>query len=131
MGLEDVETYRRWAEDVARLRVDLRELLVSLVAQGKCVAGYGAPGKGTTLLRACGIGEETLTYIVDSTPIKQGRFMPGTRIPILPPETLRMQRPDYLLLLSWNYAEAILRKEASLREQGTRFIIPFPELRMV
>ena len=113
------------------MKSDLIILLKGLKAMGKRIVGYGAPGKGTTLLNACGIGQDTLDYVVDSTPIKQGRYMPGTAIPIRHPEVLREDSPDYLLLLAWNYAETILAQEQSLRDRGVRFIVPVPKLQVV
>jgi len=131
LGLNDPRTYETFARAVDNLKSDLIILLKGLKAMGKRIVGYGAPGKGTTLLNACGIGQDTLDYVVDSTPIKQGRYMPGTAIPIRHPEVLREDSPDYLLLLAWNYAETILAQEQSLRDRGVRFIVPVPKLQVV
>ena len=108
MRLDEPETYQGFARDVAAVKSNLVELLRDLKAKGHSVAGYGAPAKGVTLLNYCQIGNDTLDYIVDFTVIKQGRYMPGTTIPIRHPDILKDRAPDYLLLLAWNYADAIL-----------------------
>jgi len=131
LGLNDPRTYETFAREVHDLKGALVTLLKGLKAQGKRIVGYGAPGKGTTLLNACGIGHETLDYVVDSTPIKQGRSMPGTTIPIRHADILAKNPPDYLLLLAWNYAEAILKQEQPLRDRGVRFILPVPKVQIV
>jgi hypothetical protein len=126
LGLDDPETYRRFAENAETLGSNLTKLLHDLKGQGCSIAGYGAPAKAATLLNFCRIGRETLDYVIDSTAIKQGRYIPGTKILIRPPDVLKAERPDYLLLLAWNYADAILSQEKGLREQGVRFILPIP-----
>ena len=131
LGLNHVETYENLAREVAGLQNDLKNLLLDLRAKGKRIVGYGAPGKATTLLNALGIGQETIEYAVDTTQIKQGRYIPGTKIHIRPPQTLEVDRPDYLVLFAWNYADAILKKEAPLRERGIKFIVPVPKLEIV
>jgi C-methyltransferase C-terminal domain len=105
----------REQEDLTAWKADAEKLEARRIAK-----------KGTMLLNYCQIGHETLDYIVDSTAIKQGRYMPGTRIPIRHPDTLKSNPPDYLLLLAWNYADEILRCEKHLREQGVKFILPIP-----
>ena len=131
MHLDDVETYRRFAQDVGVLKRDLVQLLREVKGQGNRVVGYGAPAKATILLNYCQIGGETIDYVVDSTKIKQGTYVPGTTIQIRHPDVLKDDPPEYLLLLAWNYADAILSREAQLRHRGVRFIVPVPELRVV
>ena len=97
---------------------------------GARVIGYGAPAKGSTLLNYCGVGED-LEYVVDGFPSKQDRVVPGVHVPILSPDELKTDTPNYALLLSWNYADHILEKEKDLRSRGTKFIVPFPEVRIV
>jgi methylation protein EvaC len=131
LGLNDPATYHRLARDVRQLQDELKSLLKELRSQGKRIVGYGAPGKATTLLNSMNVGSEAIEYAIDSTPIKQGRCIPGTRIPIRSPEALESDTPDYLVLFSWNYADAILKKEQSLRDRGAKFIIPVPHLHIV
>lgn len=131
LGLNKVETYANLAREVGALQNDLRKLLLELRAQGKRIVGYGAPGKATTLLNALGIGQETIEYAIDTTLIKHGRYIPGTRIAIKPPEALKTDKPDYLVLFAWNYADAILKKEQPLRDRGIKFIVPVPRLEIV
>ncbi len=126
MGLTDEKVYLSYCEEVESIKTRLVELLAQLKSEGNCIVGYGAPGKGNTLLNYCGIGKETLSYLIDTTPFKQGMYTPGTHIPVYPPEKLNEDRPDYALLLAWNYADAILAKEQALREAGMKFIIPVP-----
>jgi len=125
-GLHSKSTYTEFGSNVAELRTKLLELLEDLKNDGASIADYGASAKGNILLNYCGIGTEKLSYIVDTTPLKQGRFSPGVHIPVVHPDQFAEQPPDYTLLLAWNYAEAILAKEAEYRRQGGKFIIPVP-----
>jgi len=106
-------------------------LLGALKKLGKTIVGYGAPGKSTTLLNFHNIGPDILDFITDTTFAKQETYTPGTHIPVVSPEILAKKIPDYILLLSWNYADAILEKEKSLREKGVKFIIPMPKVKIV
>ena len=126
-GLTEIERYRQFARDVDAQRVALLELLESLRADGRTVAGYGAPAKGHTLLNYCGIGPDLLPYTVDRNPLKVGRFTPGTRIPILGVDEIEARRPDYLLILPWNFADEIMEQQAAFRSGGGRFILPVPK----
>jgi hypothetical protein len=131
LGLDEAETYERLARAIRQRQKDLKSLLADLRAKGKRIVGYGAPGKATMLLNALGVDSDTIEYAVDSTSIKQGCTIPGTNILIRPPQTLQTDSPDYLLLLAWNYLEAILEKEKSLRERGIKFIVPVPSLEIL
>lgn len=131
MGLTEENTYKSFSEKVERNKTELLALLAELVASGKKIAGYGAPAKGNTLLNYFNIGTDTLSYITDTTPSKQGYYTPGSRIPIVAPDAIYSRMPDYILLLSWNYAESILEKEKALREKGVKFIIPVPTVRVL
>ncbi len=123
----DPARYHEFARDVAQHRVRLRELLHGLRAEGRTIAAYGAPAKGNTLLNYCGIGRETLDFVVDRNPLKVGRYTPGTHLPVLPVEAVLERRPDYLLILPWNLADEIVGQQAEYARRGGRFIVPIPE----
>jgi hypothetical protein len=131
MGLTTEAAFLAFSEKVAKNKKELSELLRSLKAQGKKIAGYGAPAKGNTLLNYFEIGPDVLKFITDTTPLKQGMYSPGMHIPIVSPERLLQDPPDDVLLLAWNYADAILKKEEALRQKGVKFIIPAPVVRVV
>ncbi len=125
-GVGTLAPYRAFAERVAGIKSGLRDLLAELKADGKRIAAYGASAKGSTLLNYCGIGAETLDFVVDRSTIKQGKYTPGTRLRIYSPDKLLEEMPDYTLLLTWNFADEILRQQAEYRARGGRFIVPVP-----
>lgn len=130
-GVDDPAVYEAFAANVVKLKHDLNELLGSLKAEGKRIAAYGASAKGSTLLNYCGIGSETLDYVVDRSTVKQGYFTPGTHLEILAPEHLLDDMPDYVLLLTWNFADEILEQQSEYVRRGGRFIVPVPTPRLV
>jgi C-methyltransferase C-terminal domain len=117
-----------FAKEVFTIKAELLEFLIQAQRDGKTVAGYGAPGKGNTLLNYCGIREDFVEYTVDRNPYKQGRFLPGTHIPIHPPAKLAETRPDYVLILPWNLKDEIIEQLAYVREWGGRFVVPIPRV---
>ena len=127
-GLHTVAGHQGFAADVLRIKSDLLRFLLSAAAEGRSVAGYGAPGKGNTLLNHCGIRTDLLAYTVDRSPHKQGKFLPGTHIPIYPPEQLAQTRPDYVLVLPWNLREEISGQLDYIRSWGGRLVFPIPVL---
>lgn len=130
-GMLTFEYYRDFADRVHTLQQKLVGLLCRLKADGKRVAAYGASAKGSTLLNVFGIGADVLDFVVDRSTVKQGRFTPGTHLPILPPEVLLERRPEYVLLLTWNFADEILAQQEAYRRQGGKFVIPVPSVQVV
>jgi len=126
LGMCDLGFYRDFAVRVAALRNHLVRMLSALKQGGASIIGYAASAKGTTLLNYCGIGRETLDYVVDRSTVKQGRYTPGTHLRIEPPEKVLADMPDYALLLAWNHADKILAAEAEYRRRGGHFIVPVP-----
>ncbi len=128
LGFKTVDFYTRFEEQVKETKRKLIEFLIQAKREGKTVVGYGAPGKGNTLLNYCGIRTDFLDYTVDRSPHKQGNFLPGTRIPIYAPEKIAETKPDYILILPWNLKKEISEQMAYVKEWGGRFVIPIPEV---
>lgn len=127
-GVTTMKPYRAFGEKVKATKRKILEFLIQANGQGKKVVGYGAPGKGNTLLNYCGIRTDFLEFTVDRNPYKQGKYTPGTRIPICPPEKIREARPDYLFILPWNLKDEVIKQNSFIREWGGKFVVPIPEL---
>jgi len=127
-GFDDLDHYLSFGEQVRETKRKLLSFLVRLKNEGKSIAGYGAPAKGNTLLNYCGVGTDFLDYTVDRSPHKQGRYLPGTRIPIYAPEQISKTRPDYVLILPWNLKEEIIEQMTDLGSWGGKFFVAIPEV---
>ncbi|MFD6071041.1 class I SAM-dependent methyltransferase [Amycolatopsis lurida] len=130
-GLHEMSGYTEFSERVTRVRLELNKFLTDAALEGKTVVGYGAPGKGNTLLNHCGIRPDVLRYTVDRNPYKHGRFTPGTRIPILPPERIEADKPDYVLVLPWNLRKELTAQLSFVDEWGGKLVFPIPHLEIV
>jgi SAM-dependent methyltransferase len=127
-GLDRAQGYMAFAQQVQKTKWALLDFLLGAAREGKSVAGYGAPGKSATLLHYCGIGKDLIEYTVDRSPYKQGRFLPGTHIPIYHPDRIAETRPDYVVILPWNLKDEITDQLQFIREWGGRFVVPIPEV---
>jgi C-methyltransferase C-terminal domain len=127
-GLSTMEPYASFAARVQQTKRHLLKVMISIKGGGQSIAGYGAPGKGNTLLNYCGIRTDLVDYTVDRNPYKQGRFLPGTHIPILHPSKIAESRPDFILILPWNLKDEIIEQLSFVRDWGARFIVPIPEV---
>jgi hypothetical protein len=127
-GLHTVAGHDGFAGAVAKVRNDLLEFLIGCAREGKKVVGYGAPGKGNTLLNHCGIRSDLMEFSVDRNPFKHGKFLPGTHIPIHPVEALAEARPDYVLVMPWNLRKEISAQLEYVREWGGKLVVALPEL---
>jgi len=129
-GFTDLERYFTFAENVKETKRKLLEFLIKAKRAGKSIVGYGAPGKGNTLLNYCGIRSDFLDYTVDRNPYKQGKFLPGTHIPIFHPDKIKETKPDYLLILPWNLKDEIMKQMSYIRDWGGQFVVPIPEAKI-
>ena len=127
-GMDTLVWYTRFGDQVAQTKRGILAFLIDAKARGRRVVGYGAPGKGNTLLNYCGIGTDMIDYTVDRSPHKQGNFLPGSRIPILAPEEIFKTQPDYLFILPWNLRAEIMDQMSGIREWGGQFVVPIPEI---
>jgi hypothetical protein len=130
-GVNRLEIYFSFAEKVRETKRGILEFLIGAKRAGKTVVGYGAPGKGNTLLNYCGIRQDFIDYTVDRSPHKQGKFTPGTHIPIYDPDKIRETRPDYVFILPWNLKDEISSQMAYIREWGGKFVVPIPKVRVL
>ncbi len=131
MGLDKKEAFLNFKDKVEKNKKLLRNTIFELTKNGKTIVAYGAPAKGNTLLNYFELTPDVISYATDTTPMKQGKFTPGTHIPVYNPEKAKENTPDYFLLLAWNYADAIIKKEEGFIKNGGKFIIPVPEMRII
>jgi 2-polyprenyl-3-methyl-5-hydroxy-6-metoxy-1,4-benzoquinol methylase len=129
-GFKCLEHYFSFPEKVKETKRKLLEFLIAAKRKGKSIAGYGAPGKGNTLLNYCGIRSDFVDYTVDRNPYKQGKFLPGTHIPIFHPDKIKKTKPDYVLILPWNFKDEIMQQMFYVREWGGQFFVPIPEVKV-
>jgi hypothetical protein len=127
-GQASLEGYRSFASKVKQTKWAFVEFLLKAALEGKKVAGYGAPGKSATLLNYCGIGSDLIEYTVDRSPHKQGKFLPGSRIPIYHPDRIAETKPEYVVILPWNLKDEITQQLQYIREWGGRFVVPIPKV---
>ena len=130
-GLTRLETYFKFEEKVKETKRKLLDFLIQAKRQGKSISGYGAPGKGNTLLNYCAIRQDFIDYTVDRSPYKQGLFTPGTRIPILHPDKIKETKPDYVFILPWNLKKEIMEQLSYIRDWGGQFVVPIPEVKVI
>ena len=131
LGLHKIATYRRFAQKTMQLKEDLQRILKEFRANGKKIVGYGAPAKGNTLLGFLEIGPDLVAYIADKSPLKQGRYCPGVHIPVVPPDRLLADQPDYVVLLAWNFVDEILSQQGEYLRRGGKFIVPVPDVKIL
>jgi hypothetical protein len=127
-GLDTMDAYRSFTEQVRETKRKILEFLIQARRDRKKIVGYGAPGKGNTLLNYCGVRGDFIEFTVDRNTYKQGRYLPGTRIPIGNPDRIREARPDYLFILPWNFKDEIMQQMSFIREWGGKFVVPIPEI---
>lgn len=130
-GLDKPETLKAFARQIDARKKELTQLLAKLKKEGKRVAGFGAPAKATTLMHHFGLSADALEFVVDDSPLKQGLLTPGLHVPVVASAELYARKPDYVLILAWNFAEPIIAKHAKFREQGGRFIVPLPKVEVI
>jgi hypothetical protein len=129
-GFTHLNRYNSFSEQVKETKRELLDFLIQSKRAGKQIVGYGAPGKGNTLLNFCGIRSDFLDYTVDRSPHKQRKFLPGTHIPIYSPDRIRQTQPDYVLILPWNLRDEIIRQNAYIRDWGGQFVVPIPRVKL-
>jgi len=128
LGIDRSETWKGYGAKINRVRDKLRSLLSDIKGSGKSIAGFGAPAKATTLMYHFGLGPETIDFIADDAPLKQGLYSPGLHVPVVPADEIYLQQPDYLIILAWNFAEPIMANHQKFRDDGGKFIIPLPNV---
>jgi hypothetical protein len=131
LGINQFATYEQFAKKTLKLKDDLRRTLKALRSQGYRIVGYGAPAKGNTLLGFLEIGPDLIEYIADRSLLKQGRYTPGVHIPVVSPDRLTKDQPDFVVLLAWNFVDEILAQQEEYRRRGGKFIVPVPDVKIL
>ncbi|MDA0999767.1 MAG: class I SAM-dependent methyltransferase [bacterium] len=131
LGLAEAETFREFGRRIEARKEELRSLLDGFLSEGKKIAGFGAPAKLTTLMYHFELGPETIDFIVDDSPLKQGLFTPGLHIPVLPSSAIYEKKPDYVVVLAWNFADSIIERHRKFLDSGGHFIVPLPQLQVI
>lgn len=131
IGLNKASTFLSFSKNIENLKLQLLNLLQSIKSEGKTIAGFGAPAKATTLMYQFGINKDYIDFIIDDSPLKQGLYSPGLKIPVLSSDTLKLNMPDYLIILAWNFSESIIKKNSDFIAQGGKFIVPLPNLSII
>ena len=131
LGINKYATLVNFSRKISEIKNNLTKLLKEIKGNGKTIAGFGAPAKATTLMYQFGIDSKTIDFIVDDNPLKQGKFTPGLKIPVLPSTSIKEKKPDYLLILAWNFAEPIIKNHSYFFNQNGRFIVPLPEVKVI
>jgi hypothetical protein len=130
-GYTNIHHYQSFGKQVEALKRAILKFLIQLKDDGKSIVGYGAPAKGNTLLNYCGIGTDFIDYTSDRSTYKQGRYLPGSHIPIKSPDKIRETKPDYVFILPWNIKEEIIEQLAFIKEWGGKFVVPIPEIQVI
>ncbi len=130
-GFTTVDFFNAFPKKVERVKKDLLEFLKTAKAEGKTVAGYGAPAKGNTLLNYCKVGTDLISFTVDKNTHKQGKYLPGTHIPIFAPEKIRQEKPDYVLILPWNIRDEVMSQMSYIKSWKAKFVIPLPHIEVI
>jgi len=131
IGLDKTVIYTGFASDIENIGQELRSILKKIKSGGKSIAGYGAPAKATTLMYHFGIGPDFVDYIIDDSPWKQSLYTPGLHIPVVPSSFMTEKKPDYILILAWNFASSIIQKNSAFQASGGKFIVPLPRVQVV
>ena len=131
LGLHDIKEFLKFSNKILEIKTSLNELIDKIKKEGKTIAGFGAPAKATTLMYQLGINKECIDFIVDDNPLKQGKFTPGLNVPIYSSEIIKEKKPDYILILAWNFAESIIKNHKYFTSQNGKFIIPIPEVKLI
>jgi ABC-type hemin transport system substrate-binding protein len=129
--LKNIESYTGFQQKVSKVKNDILSFLLAAQIQGKKIAAYGAAAKGNTLLNYCGIKQDLLSFVVDANPAKQGKFLPGSHIPVLSEEALKAARPDYVVILPWNIKEEVINQLNYVHSWGGKFVIAIPTLQIL